>query len=137
MLRDRLGEREDRFFATVFLGSGLLFLAMLFAAAAVIGALILSFGAAPQALINSATFQFGRGLAYGLVNIYTVKTAAVFMIATSTAVLHTDLAPRWVSFVGYVMALYIVFGAYFSDWNFVAFPAWIMLLSVCLLWNRK
>ena len=32
VLRDRLGEREDRFFATVFLGSGLLFLAMLFAA---------------------------------------------------------------------------------------------------------
>jgi hypothetical protein len=28
-LRDRLGELEDRFFATVFLGSGLLFLAML------------------------------------------------------------------------------------------------------------
>jgi len=31
VLRDRLGELEDRFFATVFLGSGLLFLAMLFA----------------------------------------------------------------------------------------------------------
>ena len=29
VLRDRLGEREDRFFATVFLGSGLLFLALL------------------------------------------------------------------------------------------------------------
>ena len=35
VLRDRLGELEDRFFATVFLGSGLLFLAMLFASAAV------------------------------------------------------------------------------------------------------
>ena len=34
VLRDRLGELEDRFFATVFLGSGLLFLAMLFASAA-------------------------------------------------------------------------------------------------------
>ena len=31
VVRDRLGEHEDRFFATVFLGSGLLFLAMLFA----------------------------------------------------------------------------------------------------------
>ena len=31
VLRDRLGELEDRFFATVFFGSGLLFLAMLFA----------------------------------------------------------------------------------------------------------
>src|SRR5512143_3121895 len=30
VVRDRLGEYEDRFFATVFLGSGLLFLAMLF-----------------------------------------------------------------------------------------------------------
>jgi MFS family permease len=36
VLGDRLGEREDKFFATVFFGSGLLFLAMLFAAAAVI-----------------------------------------------------------------------------------------------------
>src|SRR5260370_31955054 len=29
VLRDRMGELEDRFFATVFLGSGLLFLALL------------------------------------------------------------------------------------------------------------
>ena len=34
VLRDRLGELEDRFFATVFLGSGLLFLVMLFVAGA-------------------------------------------------------------------------------------------------------
>ena len=41
VLRDRLGQQEDRFFATVFFGSALLFLAMLFAAAAVIGAVTL------------------------------------------------------------------------------------------------
>ncbi len=38
VLRDRIGEREDRFFATVFLGSGLLFVAMMFVAVAVAGA---------------------------------------------------------------------------------------------------
>src|SRR5258708_11415792 len=38
VLRDRLGQQEDRFFATVFLGRALLFLAMLYAAAAAIGA---------------------------------------------------------------------------------------------------
>ena len=32
VLRDRMSEREDRFFATVFLGSGLLFIAMYFLA---------------------------------------------------------------------------------------------------------
>jgi hypothetical protein len=38
MLRDRIGEREDRFFAAVFLGRGLLFVGMMFAAAATAGA---------------------------------------------------------------------------------------------------
>src|SRR3974390_452329 len=38
VLRDRLEEQEDRFFATVFLGSALLFLAMLFAAGGGLGA---------------------------------------------------------------------------------------------------
>ena len=42
VLRDRLGELEDRFFATVFLGSGLLFLAMLFASAALGGGIIIA-----------------------------------------------------------------------------------------------
>ena len=40
VVRDRIGEREDRFFASVFLGAGLLFVAMLFVAAAVSGGLI-------------------------------------------------------------------------------------------------
>ena len=40
VLRDRIGEREDRFFATVFLGSGLLFVAMLFVGAAIAGGII-------------------------------------------------------------------------------------------------
>ena len=87
VLRDRLGAREDQFFATVFLGSGLLLLAMLFAAAAVVGAIIIAFHAAPEALEHSATFHFGRGLAYGMINIYLVKTASVFMITTSTIAL--------------------------------------------------
>src|SRR6516225_9206575 len=37
VIRNRLGELEDQCFATVFLGSGLLFVAMLFASAAVTG----------------------------------------------------------------------------------------------------
>jgi hypothetical protein len=60
-LRDRLGAREDRFFATVFPGSGLLVLAMLLAAAAVVGAILIAFHSTPEVLIDSATFHFGRG----------------------------------------------------------------------------
>ena len=38
VIRDRIGAHEDRFFATVFLGSGLLFVGMMFVAAAVAAA---------------------------------------------------------------------------------------------------
>ncbi|MGH8578009.1 MAG: hypothetical protein ACREXJ_14095 [Gammaproteobacteria bacterium] len=84
VLRDRLGQREDRFFATVFLGSGLLFLAMLFFSAAVAGGIIIAFVAAPEHLLGSPTFTFGRAITYEIMNIYAIKMAGVFMIATST-----------------------------------------------------
>lgn len=103
-LRDRLGEREDRFFATVFLGSGFLLLAMLFAAAAAVGAIIIAFHAAPEAVAHSAAFHFGRGLAYGMINIYLVKAAAIFIITTSTIAIYTHLTPRWLAIGGYFIA---------------------------------
>jgi hypothetical protein len=64
VLRDRLGELEDRFFATVFLGSGLLFLAMLFASAAVAGGIIIAYAARPEGLLDSPTFTFARAVTY-------------------------------------------------------------------------
>jgi hypothetical protein len=59
-LRDRLGQLEDRFFATVFFGSGILFLAMLFVAAAVVGGILIAFAAQPDEVADSATFQSNR-----------------------------------------------------------------------------
>ncbi len=132
-LRDRLGAREDRFFATVFFGSALLLLSMLFAAAAVVGAIILAFHAAPGILMNSATFHFGRGLAYTMVNIYLMKTAAVFMITTSTIAVYTRLTPRWLAIGGYAVATVLLLGSYFIDWNLVVFPLWVLLVSVSIL----
>jgi len=136
-LRDRLGSREDQFFATVFLGSGLLLLAMLFAAAAVVGAVILAFHAVPEALINSSTFYFGRGLAYVMVNIYLVKTASVFMITTSTIALYTRLIPRWLAIGGYAVAAVLLFGSYYFEWSLMVFPLWVLLVSASILAEGK
>src|SRR6516162_5925539 len=133
VLRDRLGEREDKFFATVFFGSGLLFLAMLFVAAAVAGALIISFEAAPSQLINSATFHFARATAYNLMNVYAVKMAGVFMITTSTLAIYTGFAPRWLAVVGYVLSLLVLAGSYYISWSFVVFPVWVLLISIYIL----
>lgn len=57
VVRDRLGEFEDRFFSTVFFGSGLLFLAMVFISSAVAGGLLVYGGTeAPTADVT----VFGR-----------------------------------------------------------------------------
>jgi hypothetical protein len=137
VLRDRLGVREDQFFATVFLGSGLLLLTMLFAAAAVFGAIIIAFHAAPEALEHSATFHFARGLAYGMINIYLVKTASVFMITTSTIALYTRLTARWLAIAGYLVAVVLLFGSYYIDWSLMVFPFWVLLISLSILRDRE
>jgi hypothetical protein len=135
-LRDRLGQLEDRFFATVFLGSSLLFLAMLFTLASIVGAMILTFAAQPKDLMDSVSFHFARTLAYTIVNIYMIKMAAVFMISTSTVVIHTNIAPRWVAFLGFAIALLLLFVSSYFSWIFVAFPFWVFLISVCLLFDE-
>jgi hypothetical protein len=137
VLRDRLGSREDQFFTTVFLGSGFLLLAMLFAAAAVFGAIIIAFHSAPEALEHSAAFHFGRGLAYGMINVYLVKTASVFMITTSTIALYTRLTPRWLAVAGYVIAVALLFGSYYLDWSLLVFPFWVLLVSLSILLEKQ
>lgn len=50
--RDRLGDREDRLFATVFLGSGVLFLTILFLSTAVAGGIVIAYVAQSERLLG-------------------------------------------------------------------------------------
>lgn len=133
VLRDRLGQQEDRFFATVFFGSGLLFLAMLFTAAAIVGAIVIAFATEPEELIGSATFHFARAAAYSLVNVYMIKMASVFMITTSTVAIYTGIAPLWLAVLGYGLSLALLFGSYYFSWSFLVFPLWVLLISASIL----
>jgi hypothetical protein len=133
VLRDRLGQQEDRFFATVFFGSGLLFLGMLFTSAAIMGAILIAFAMQPEELIGSATFHFARAAAYSLVNVYMIKMASVFMITTSTVAIYTGIAPRWLAILGLALALILLFGSFYISWSFLVFPLWVFLVSASIL----
>lgn len=134
VLRDRLGQQEDRFFATVFFGSAVLFLAMLFVSAAVGGALILAASTVdPNELINSTTFRFARAATYVITNIYAIKMAGVFMFSTSTVVIYTEIAPRWIAYLGYLLACLLLAGSYYISWSFAVLPVWVLLVSIYIL----
>ena len=103
VLRDRIGEREDRFFATVFLGSGLLFVAMIFVAAAVGGAVIAAAAVSSQ-LPGAGTLALSRNITNGLLNVYAMRMAAVFTLTTVTIARRTQIVSRWLTIAGIVCA---------------------------------
>ncbi len=135
VIRDLIGEREDKFFATVFLGSGLLFVAMLFAAAAVAGGLLANLSSGPGGQPTSATntFAFGRAVTYAVLNVFAMKMAGVFMISTCTIVLRTERIPRWLGILGYVFAAMLLLSITYVEWISMLFPLWVLMLSVQIL----
>ena len=133
VLRDRLGDLEDKFFASVFLGSGLLFLAMLFASAALAGGLLTTWGAMPGPLVESGVYRFARTTAFLLVNVYAMRMAGVFMITTCTLSIRAGIFPRPTAFLGYALAVLLLLGSGRLPWVPLAFPLWTLLVSIQIL----
>jgi hypothetical protein len=137
VLRNRLGALEDQFFATVFLGSGILFVASLFAAAAVAGALVGTASAVTIQHANNEIYHFIRLLSYTFLNVFAIKMAGVFMFSTCTIALRTKIFPRWVAFSGFVCGVTLL--VVISNWLWIAllFPLWILLVSTQILLADK
>ncbi|HTK74749.1 MAG TPA: hypothetical protein VL371_05780, partial [Gemmataceae bacterium] len=75
VIRNRLGALEDQFFATVFLGSGLLFVATLFTSAALSAALVETAAGGHITSTNSESYFVTRQLIGAFVNIFAIKMA--------------------------------------------------------------
>jgi hypothetical protein len=132
VVRDRIGAREDKFFATVFFGSGLLFVAMLFAAAAVIGGLVAGsrFGTATPT--DVATVGFARSVGYSLLFVYAAKAAGVFTLATST-IIRRSRWPRWTFLSGFATAAVLILSMSFFEPIVLVFGVWVAAISVHVL----
>ena len=133
VLRHRLGALEDQFFATVFLGSGLLFVGSLFASAAAAGALLQVTPTVNIQQTDDKIYYFVQHLSYTFLNVFAIKMAGVFMFSTCTIALRTGLFPRWVAFSGFLCGLVLV--VVISNWLWIAllFPIWILLVSAQIL----
>lgn len=131
VIRANLGQYEDRFFGTVTLGSGLLFLAMMFASAAVGAGLVVANEG--DGIAGSGVGVFGQFLLLKLSKTYALRMAAVFMMSLATTWLRTGLMPRWLVALSYVMALVLLVAADTTMWLSLAFPAWVLIVSGLLL----
>ncbi|MDN5764643.1 MAG: hypothetical protein L0H96_02440 [Humibacillus sp.] len=129
VVRSRLGAREDKLFATVFLGSGLLFVALLFAGAAAIHtALTLETSGG-----SADTVRLAQTLSSVLLGTFGARMAAVFVLSVTTLGLRTRIVPRWLVALGYVAAAALFLSPPISGWSQLVFPAWVLTLSVQIL----
>ena len=133
VLRNRFGPHEDRFFASVFLGSGLLFVASLYASAAFAGADSRNRCGGSRSPGRQRHILPGPAAVGAFLNVFAIKMAGVFIISTSTIVLRTEILPRWIAFVGYACALVLLLAITSWPWIALLFPAWMLVLSIRIL----
>jgi hypothetical protein len=131
---------EDRFFASVFLGSGLLFVAMLFVGAAFAGGLVADVAAGSAAVPGPDALALGRQITTLLLHLYAMRMAAVFTMSAATITLRTRVVSRWIGLLGIAVAVVLLVSVGLTVWVELLFPAWILLLSVDILragWQRS
>jgi hypothetical protein len=133
VVRAHLGNLEDQFFSSVMFGSGLLFLSMVFAAAAVAGGIVASYSIAADQMIANGLVVFGRAVIYTIMNVYAIRMAGVFMISLGTIWIQTSAVPRLFVFLTYALALLLLVTINFSLWVIFIFPIWVLVISIFIL----
>jgi len=131
VIRSRLGDREDRLFATVFLGSGLLFVGMLFTGAGLLSALLNL--EARSGAVSADTVGLVQNTTAILLGTFGARMAAVFTLSVTTAGLRTHILPRWLAVAGYAAAVALFLSPPISNWAQLVFPCWVLVLSLFIL----
>lgn len=133
VIRDRFGDMEDRLFGTVFLGSGLLFLALIFVGGALAGGLLSSYASDASNILTYGVYTYSRAVIYQVLNVYAIRMAGVFMISLGTIWFRTGLMHRGWTFLTYATALVLLISIDLSLWVTLVFPLWVFAVSVYFL----
>jgi hypothetical protein len=133
VIRDRLGHLEDQFFSTLFLGSGLLYLGLTFASAAIAGGLLTAYTMDPDLLTSGGAYLLGRTISNRINTVYAIRMAGMFMFVLGTIWVRTRIMPRWLALITYGLAAVLLISVGFSHWVMMLFPAWVLLISAYIL----
>ena len=133
VMRDLVGDREDRFFSTVFLGSGIIIVVLLYTWAAAFGAIFSTYAAAADLLVDNDIYIYASLFMNQIIGNYFLRMAAVYMLSIGSLWIRTDAVPRWLTIVTYAVAVGFLLFASVLQWARFIFPAWVFLVSVYIL----
>ena len=136
VVRDRLGDFEDKFFSTVFFGSSLLFIGLVFISMAIAAGILATYPVINKEATDYTVLYFARALMLHISSVYALRMAGVTMISLGTIWMRTGLLPRWLAVVTFSLALVLLVVVNYSPWFTLAYPAWVTLISLYILWMR-
>jgi hypothetical protein len=132
VIRRRVGEREDRFFGTVFLSSALLLSGLWLVGAVVYTTPAVSayvFGHEP----TGDDIAMWHGAATATLLVLVARFQAVFIITATTVVRMAGTFPRWIVLVGYATGLFLMLVSVPNALLHWVFPGWVALISAVTL----
>jgi hypothetical protein len=133
VMRDLLGDLEDKFFSTVFFGSGIILVVMLYTWGAAFGAIFGAYATAADLLVDNDIFIYASVFMNQIIGNYFLRMAAVYMLSIGSLWTRTDAVPRWLTFLTFVVGLAFLLFAGILRWARFLFPAWVLLVSVYIL----
>jgi hypothetical protein len=136
VIRRRIGDREDRFFATVFLGSAIAWVVIWMAGAVSLAAVPIAQGFADDWTPTPDSIRVTSGLAAGWLLVVGPRIQALFVFSTSTVFLRTEALPKWLAYVGYAMGLSLFFIPLVWRPVLFGFPIWVLIASSTILLVR-
>ena len=106
-------------------------MAMLFASAANVGALLSLYGGRSGVPADEVRLVGAVGTA--LLATFGIRMAAVFTMVVTNLGRRSGIIPRWLLVVGYGAAAMLLFAPPRTLWAVLLFPVWVFLLSVQIL----
>jgi hypothetical protein len=123
--------RENVLLSNIQLVSGIIYVALLFVAAAsesVVAASV-EFSDAPVDPNVARQFpQFGSAILF----IFAMRMAAMFVITTSNMGRNSPVLPNWFAYCGFVVGIFLLLSASFNTVLVVVFPIWLLILALLL-----
>ena len=138
VLRNRIGDQEDRFFGTVFYGSAIMhavFWILGLASLASIPAAIDLFDVTVR--VDSASVGSTGGFAAAMLFVAGPKIQALFVVSTSTIFLRTSTAPKWLGLLGYGFGIVLFVVPVVARPVGLGFPIWVFVSSVTVLATKR
>ncbi len=133
VIRRRLGDREDQFFATVFFGSGVGYVAVSLVGSAAVASPAVATTVLDAAEVSPASASLAGGLGAALLLVVAPRLQAAFIFTTSTVFLRSRVLPSWVAVAGYIIGSAMFIAPIVWRSLGLAFPVWVAVVSVMLL----